>query len=269
MDTSNITANMTQQPQQQQNSIYPPNSITGNEDDAANSVEFINDGKKETLTQNQETQQEKQQTQQQNQQTEQQQLADVDKAIEQHDKSIADIKGALESKGVDFDAIREEYDENLELSADTYKNLEKAGYPKEAVDLMLEGIQSTVNKFVDAVYTHVGGEANFRSIQDFVAAQGDAEVSTFDSIMGCKNIHVVNSYLDGIKARMTLAHGSTGNTLITGGASAGGGGNTGAAPAFQSDAEMVAAMSDPRYTKDAAYRRQVQQRVLASSQIFG
>ena len=264
MDTSTTTTTTNTQ----QDSLYPPNSITGSEADAAeqHAVEFINDGKKETLTQGTPPQQ---QEEQQQQETQEQQLADVDKAIEQHDKSIADIKGALESKGVDFDAIREEYDENLELSADTYKNLEKAGYPKEAVDLMLSGIQATVNQFVDAVYTHVGGEANFRSIQDFVSAQGDAEVSTFDSIMGCKNIHVVNSYLDGIKARMTLAHGSMGNTLITGGASAGGGGNTGAAPAFQSDAEMVAAMSDPRYTKDAAYRRQVQQRVLASSQIFG
>lgn len=249
--------------------LYPPNATTGNEEDAAKAaaenVDITVDGGKVT------TEQQQEQTQQPQEQptTAEDKAKAAEAAVEKHDKSVGEIKTALESKGVDFDAIRQEFDENLKLSDSTYDKLKTAGYPKEAVDFILAGIRATADAFVSAAHAHVGGADAFKSIQDFVVSQGDAAIDTFNSVMGSKDIRLVNSYVDGLRAQMTLVQGSTGSTLLTG--SAGANTNTGGAQqsgAFQSDAEMVAAMSDPRYTNDPAYRKAVQQKVLASTAIF-
>ena len=185
----------------------------------------------------------------------------LNKEVEKHDKSVKEISDKLSAKGIDFEAVKAEFDKNLELSDDTYSSLEKAGYPKNAVDLIISGMQATAEKFVNAVHTHAGGKEKFEAIQSFVKAQGDKEVAAFNRVMQCKDIGQINMFVDGIKAQMSLKHGTNNNIIL--------GGNTSSAgtDAFRSTGEIVAAMADRRYQTDSAYRADVQRRVIASNVI--
>lgn len=185
----------------------------------------------------------------------------VQKELEGAKASIEDAKKTLTDKGVDFEALEAEYNEKGELSAESYETLKNAGYPKEIVNAVIAGWEAKVDNFYNAVVDNAGGSEEYTKIQNFVVGQGENAVKAFNAIMNQGDLNTINAYVAGIKAQMTAKYGTSNPTLT-------GKGVTNSTQGFADQAEMVKAMSDPRYNRDVKYTKEVEARI-ALSKIFG
>lgn len=114
---------------------------------------------------------------------------------------------------------------------------------------------------VNRIQNSVGGEAAYRQLVGWAAENfSETEVQAFDNVVDSGNIDAINLALAGLKARYTDAVGYEGN-MIQGKASA-------PADIFKSQAEVVRAMSDPRYDRDPAYRDDIMQKLARSDLKF-
>lgn len=173
-------------------------------------------------------------------------------------KEMEQAKETLADKGVDYSELEKEYTETGSLSEESYKKLSDAGYPKQVVDAILAGWQAKADAFYNTVINSVGGSDEFTKIQQFVSKQGKEAIAAFDEIVSKTNLNVVTSYLVGIKAQMVAKYGTTNPSL-------GGASTVETVSGFANANEMIKAMSDPRYAKDAKYTKQVEERVAKST----
>ena len=180
------------------------------------------------------------------------------KDLEQAQSELKDAKDELTSKGIDYDALEAEYNENGKLSDESYKMLEEKGYPKALVTAAIAGWQAKADAFANKVIENAGGKREYNRIQNFVYKQGKEAVSAFNEIIEKSDLNVVSSYIAGIKAQMVAKFGTDNPTLAGNNA----GGN---AKGFADASEMVKAMSDPRYGKDAKYMKEVEAKVAKST----
>lgn len=183
----------------------------------------------------------------------------------QYQQAQQDIKNAqntLESKGVNYAQLEAEYNATGALSADSYAALFKAGYDKQVVDAVIAGWQAKADNFANAVVNSVGGQAEYEKITRFVQGQGAQAVNAYNAIVSNGYLNVIGAYLQGIRAQMVSVYG-TQQPMLTGRSS-----NNVGLQGFNGPSEMIAAMSDKRYGRDAAYTHEVEQRLAISKGIF-
>lgn len=182
----------------------------------------------------------------------------VEQDVKEQMKAQEDVKADLAAKGVDYEALAKEYQENGELSPESMKALEGAGYPKTVVDAFIKGWGATVEGYNNAVYKIAGGEEAYGQLCQFIAGCGAEDVQAFNETIESGSLSQLKALIEGYKARMTTKYG-TNNRSILGGAGVGG------TRGFNSKDAMVKAMNDPRYESDPAYREQVQRMTMQST----
>lgn len=170
---------------------------------------------------------------------------------------ISDAKVELESKGIDFAKLEQEYNDNGGLSKESYKLLEDKGYPKALVEAALAGWQAKADAFSNKIIADAGGVREYERIKDFVKQQGAKAVAAFNEIVEKSDLNVVSAYIAGVKAQMVAKHGT--DNPVLGGADA-----ATKATGYADANEMVKAMSDPRYGNDPNYMKEVERKVAAS-----
>lgn len=185
----------------------------------------------------------------------------TDKDIQDTRKAIENAKTTLESKGLDYGKMEAEYNESGQLSEESYKALKEAGYDKDIVDAVLAGWQAKADNFYNAVVASAGGEEAYKGLTQFVSSQGQSAVEAFNEVVTNANLNTIASYLAGIKAQMTAKYGTNNPTLT-------GGGVVNKTAGFQDQNEMIKAMQDKRYGRDAKYTKEVEKK-LAVSTLFG
>lgn len=166
------------------------------------------------------------------------------------------LKEELNTKGISFEELDKEFTENGDLSEDTLKKLEKAGYPRTAISAYLDNLELRAEKFANAVVSYAGTEQDFANLQEFVKAQGKEATDVFNSVLQTGNLAIIKAHINGIKAQMGNAYGSTKPTIMGNGVVPQG--NT---QGFKTQHEMVNAISDPRYKNDKVYRAEVEAKV--------
>lgn len=171
-----------------------------------------------------------------------------------------DLRKDLTSKGIDFDAIAEEFSNNGDFTPETRAELAKAGYPQTVVDAFLSGLQATAEKIVNTVYSYCGGEDEYNKMAQFIKAQGEDTVTQFNRVIESGDLGQMKLAIDGFKARMGARTGVAGRSVLGGN---GTGGN--AQKGFSSKSDMVKAMSDPRYGRDPSYTKDIQKKTMNSS----
>ena len=129
-----------------------------------------------------------------------------------------EIKNDLAKHNLDFDALGEEYQKNGELSKESIDKLEKAGYPKAMVDAYLDGLQATTEKFVNRIYSMAGGKENYEKIIGFIKTQPESVVNAYNATITQGNLNQIELALNGIKAQMKTAYGTSNPTLMGGAA---------------------------------------------------
>ena len=104
---------------------------------------------------------------------------------------------------------------------------------------------------VNTVFNAAGGEANYNKVVQWAADNlGDKQVDAFDSVIDSGNPAAIGIAFQGLQSAYNDANGYEGRMLQGKPASSAG-------AVYRSQAELVAAMGDPRYDNDPAYRADV------------
>ena len=115
---------------------------------------------------------------------------------------------------------------------------------------------------VNQVQNACGGEANYNTVVDWAASNlTDEAINAFDSVVDSGNPMAISIAFKGLQNEYNEANGYEGRMLQGRAASSAG-------ETFRSQAELVAAMGDPRYDTDEAYRDDVVRKLNASDLQF-
>ena len=104
---------------------------------------------------------------------------------------------------------------------------------------------------VNSVMNAAGGEKNYNQIVEWAASNlSDRQIDAFDSVVDSGNPAAIGIAFQGLQSAYNEANGYEGRMLQ-------GRAPSSAGEVFRSQAELVAAMGDPRYDNDPAYRADV------------
>jgi hypothetical protein len=209
-------------------------------------------------------QQEESQTEEQPTESEEAELPD-DADLEEMENAVeaqaSEVAEALDNAGLDFSDFQEEYIANGELSDEAYQALQQAGFNRDLVDSWIAGQEALMGQTTQSVFSMVGGEESYSQMTEWAGQNlSPAEIEAFNANVESGDSALVQFAVQGLYARYRSDAPSEPN-LMQGQATTNQGG------AFSSAAELTAAMSDPRYHKDPAYRQAVASK-LARSNVF-
>ena len=185
-------------------------------------------------------------------------IKEVEDGVKEQQKAQEDVKADLATKGVDYDALVEEYQENGKLSDESMKALKGAGYPETVVNAFIKGFEAQVNEYANAVYKMAGGEKEYGKLCNFIKGLGEADVQAFNETINSGSLTQLAALINGYKAQMTTKYGTSNRSIL-------GGANTVETKGFNSKDAMVKAMNDPRYGTDMAYTEKVQRMTMQST----
>ena len=165
---------------------------------------------------------------------------------------------AVSRAGIDADAIANEFLSTGKVSEETYQKAEKAGLDKKFVDAFVAGQAAVVTQQAASLYAEVGGPAEFEKIANWARGKlTPNEIKAFNDATQTGSLDVAKLALRGLAAKYQAAVGRE-PTLL-------GGETAQEAGGFRSSAEVTAAMRDPRYSKDSAYRAEVEAKLRTAS----
>ena len=175
--------------------------------------------------------------------------------------SNEDAKEVAEKAGLDFDAMQTEYGSNGQLSDETYEVINKSGIPRDVVDSYIAGQEALATGLRTDMFSSVGGEENYSQMMQWASSNLDkAEVNAYNNVMGTSDPAQIQLAVRGLNAQYQADTGSN-PSLISGETTANAGSK------FESVAQVTAAMRDPLYKTDPAFRRQVEAKLARSSVI--
>ena len=153
----------------------------------------------------------------------------------------------------------EEFFETGELTEDSFETLEGLGYPRDLVEAFIAGQQSLVTGEQDRLYSEVGGPEAYANMSEWASHNmTDQAKEAYNSAVQSGDYEQAALAVRGLRDTYIRSEGSQPN-LVSGRSSA----NNTLTP-FRSTAELVSAMGDPRYSKDPAYRDDVENRLRGS-----
>lgn len=152
--------------------------------------------------------------------------------------------------------------ENGELTDEHYAKLEKAGYNRAIVDQFMQGQFAVVEGQRNALINAGGGEERVTHMFQWAAQNlPKAEVDAFNSKFDAGGADALLA-METLVSKYERSGVAIGPSIMQGANAAGGDTST-----FKSTAQVVAAIQDPRYQTDPAYRREVEQKI-ARSQVL-
>lgn len=178
------------------------------------------------------------------------------------------IGGKLDDAGIDFQDMNVRWQQTGTLESGDYDQLAEAGFNRDMVDAYLSGLQYKATqdtalsvKEVASIKESLGGEAEYRKMIEWAGENlAPEEVEGFNQIINSQPMAAVKMAVTGLHARYSAVEGREPKLI-------GGRASKGSSDKFESTAQLVEAMSDPRYSKDPAYQRKIQEK-LGRSSIF-
>ena len=177
------------------------------------------------------------------------------------------LASVLEEVGIDPQEISERFYNDDGISEDDYAKLGEAGFSRQIIDTYLDGLrgggqsEDIASNQIQGIKDSVGGDENYSKMVAWALESLPAEeVKAFNDLTETANAPAIKIAVQGLYSQYNNAMGVE-PSLVTGRAS-----QSGPTP-FRSTAEVVTAMSDPRYGKDVSYTEDVQRR-LGGSDVF-
>ena len=208
-------------------------------------------------------------------------------ATQEVDTPEPETKGYLEDGSVNYDQVSEDYgaevgslfknkgidpyemdkyfnENNGTLSEEMYSKLESAGFNKSMVDSFIAGKQAEAgmtqtteveerfnNSEIRDIQNTAGGEEQYNQLIDWVSDNlPEGEINAFNELLDTGNKNQIKLAVQGMNAKYIEANGYEGRMLA-------GKPPNNSGEVFRSQAQLVQAMSDPRYDSDPAYRADV------------
>ena len=174
----------------------------------------------------------------------------------------ANPEAALAEKGLDLQDFSAEFAQKGELSAESYEKLGKAGYSRQIVDQYIEGQRAVAARFETDIMSEVGGSEKYSEITTWAKANlTPTEIAAYNTAVSSGNADQAKLAALGLGAKFEKANGSDPQRLLGGQSS----GSTG--DVFESMAQVTAAMKDPLYKNDPAFRAKIQAKLSRSNVI--
>jgi len=177
------------------------------------------------------------------------------------------LASVLEEVGIDPQEISERFYNDDGISEDDYSKLGEAGFSRQIIDTYLDGLrgggqsEDIASNQIQGIKDSVGGDDNYSKMVSWALESLPAEeVKAFNDLTETANAPAIKLAVQGLYSQYNNAMGVE-PSLVSGRASSGG------PTPFRSTAEVVTAMSDPRYGKDVTYTEDVQRR-LGGSDVF-
>lgn len=151
-----------------------------------------------------------------------------------------------------------EFFEKGSLSPDSYKELAKMGYPRSVVDQFIEGQRARMTLEENQILSEIGGKDEYSAMTDWASKNmKQAEIEAYNRAVESGDLNSALFAVKGLQARYKAASGAAEPRFVQGGKTAPGG--------YESVAQVVAAMSDRRYSTDPAYRAEVERKIANST----
>ena len=167
----------------------------------------------------------------------------------------------VEAAGLDMAALEKEYADNGELSEDSLVKLEKAGISRSVVGNYIDGIQALSVSIETDIKSMAGGNEGYKEMIAWAKDNlSKEEISAYNRVINNRDLDQnqykqnVSMAVQGLLARK---NNNAEPNLVRGKQST-------TTDKFESMAQVTAAMSDPRYEKDPAYRKEVEQKIARS-----
>ena len=179
------------------------------------------------------------------------------------------LASVLEEVGIDPQEISQRFQDNDEISDDDYAKLGEAGFSKQVIDTYLDGLRGAsgatgediASAQIQGIKDSIGGDETYGKMVTWALDNLPAEdVKAFNDLTETADAPAIKLAVQGLYSQYNNAMGVEPN-LVSGRAS-----SSGPTP-YRSTAEVVTAMSDPRYGKDVTYTEDVQRR-LGGSDVF-
>ena len=184
-----------------------------------------------------------------------------DEEVSEYAPAVSLINEASEEYYANEGTLSEETIERFsEMSSQDLVNayLEIQANNPQAPQQAIEMSDAQVNSVMNAA----GGEAEYNRVVEWAASNLDnRSIDAFDAVVDSGNPAAINIAFAGLQARYNDANGYEGRMLQGKAPSSSG-------DVFRSQAELVAAMGDPRYDTDPAYRADVIEKLDASDLEF-
>ena len=178
------------------------------------------------------------------------------------------LASVLEEVGIDPQEISQRFVEEDGISEDDYAKLGEAGFSRQIIDTYLDGLRGGYGeaddipaKQIQDIKDSIGGDEAYEQMKKWASSNlSPAEIKSFENLTETADAPAIKMAVQGLYTQYQNAMGVE-PSLVTGRAS-----QSGPTP-FRSTAEVVTAMSDPRYGKDVSYTEDVQRR-LGGSDVF-
>ena len=157
------------------------------------------------------------------------------------------------------EASQEFFQNDGQLSEETYQKLEKVGLPRDLVDSYAAGQQALLQSEEAQIKGVAGGD--YDAMAEWANEHlPSEEVDAFDEAVTSGSVQQAKLAVQGLYARYQNATGSRPKTLVQGSVS-----GTSTMP-FKSMQELARAQSDPRYRSgDKAYHQEIDRRLAVSN----
>ena len=177
------------------------------------------------------------------------------------------IGSRLEEHEIDFSEMNARWQQTGQLSPEDYGQLQEAGFNQEMVDAYLSGLQykaaqdtALTVKEITTIKQQYGGERGYSEMLEWAADNlSEEEIKGFNEIVtGNSTMSAVRMAVSGLHAKYTSKTGVEPKLI-------GGRATKTSTDRFESTAQLVEAMKDPRYQADPAYRRKIEDKLSRSS----
>ena len=163
--------------------------------------------------------------------------------------------------------MNERWQETGQLTDEDYNELSEAGFSREMVEAYLQGVQFNAQKDTELQQAQVkeiqdlyGGQAAYAEMIEWAAGSlTDSEKSAFELAIKNPNYDMVKLAVAGLHSRY-MSEGNKEPKLVSGRTT-----KRASKAKFESMAQVVAAMNDPLYASDPAFRKQVEEKLSRSN----
>lgn len=191
------------------------------------------------------------------------QQSDQQEEVEEYDEP--DGEPSYEYDDDVFGILQEEIDEYGALTEETINSLSEYLDADELVKLGMDMVETDYGDLEPQEITNIqnfaGGEESYSNLISWAGENLDQQyIDAFDQVVDTANAPAIQLMVAGLMATYAENNGYEGR-MLTGRAAQ----DVGSVQPFRSQAEVVQAMSDPRYDNDPAYRADIMQRLEISN----
>lgn len=167
---------------------------------------------------------------------------------------------AVESAGLDMEALSAEYAEKGELSEDSFEKLAKVGITRDMVESYIAGQEAQATAVRNQLLEPVGGEEAYGEMISWAADNlSDAEIAAYNKVLESGDMDSVRMAVENLNTKYTANVGREPARQLNGK------GGDGAGSVYESVADLMKDMSSPEYDRNPAFRAKVEQKLARSS----